>query len=89
MTVSLSTNPLLRPATARRQTGLQAVAHHLLALWAGYRHAAAREALSRQVALDVARVRRYADAVRASSPGFAADLDVAADQALQPASRRR
>ncbi|MBP6764210.1 MAG: hypothetical protein KA141_04400 [Rubrivivax sp.] len=87
MTVSLSTRPLIRPAAALRQSGLRAAARHLLALWVSYRHSAAREAQARQVALDVAQVRRYADAVRAANPGFAADLDMAADQALQPASK--
>jgi hypothetical protein len=66
MTVTLSTMNLIRPANAPRQSGLLAVAHQR----------------ARQAALDAAQVRQMADAVRASNPGFAADLDAAAARAL-------
>jgi hypothetical protein len=82
MTATLSTVNLIRPANAPRQSGLLAVARHLRALWATRQQAAAQHQRARQAALDAAQVRQMADAVRASNPGFAADLDAAAARAL-------
>jgi hypothetical protein len=58
MTVTLSTMNLIRPANAPRQSGLLAVAHHLLALWATRQQATAQHQRARQAALDAAQVRQ-------------------------------
>ncbi len=82
MNLTLSNMPAIASAAALRPPGQWAVTSTLMARWAAWRRAAVQKRLDRQLAADAEFVRQMANGVRKSHPGFAADLDVAADRAV-------
>lgn len=89
MNITLSNMPALSSAAAMRRPGPWALTTRWMARWATLRRAAVQKRLDRQLVLDAELVRQMANGVRKSHPGFAADLQVAADRAVHQAQGGR
>ncbi len=82
MTITLSNMPAIEDPAALSPSRQWALARHMIERWVALRLAIVQERLDRQRAKDAELVRQLANSVRKSHPGFAADLDMAADRAV-------